>query len=174
MEVNKRDNEGGGEAQTQDPTPNPNPNPNPSHPQTRVSKGKSCKGCLYYSSDLQSKSKNPRCVGFSESLPQVSSSIVGKTELEASKKGLSLTGFKYACAGYSVYIDNKDSAADQQDKIAKLPVCIGLEMVLAMEPKTAAGQSPAPAQRNEENKIRAPSSTTDGYFKRQAYIFSIG
>jgi hypothetical protein len=43
-----------------------NQNPNPS--QSKGLKGKSCKGCLYYSSQQKSKSKNPTCVGFSRAL----------------------------------------------------------------------------------------------------------
>lgn len=31
--------------------------------------GKSCKGCLYYSSNFQANSRNPLCVGLSRSLP---------------------------------------------------------------------------------------------------------
>lgn len=36
---------------------------------TNVNKGKSCKGCLYYSSIFKSNSRNPLCVGISRSLP---------------------------------------------------------------------------------------------------------
>ena len=36
-------------------------------------KGKSCKGCLYYSSSLKSNHRNPLCVGFTRSLPKGSS-----------------------------------------------------------------------------------------------------
>lgn len=32
-------------------------------------KGRSCKGCLYYSSQLKSDSRNPLCVGLSRSIP---------------------------------------------------------------------------------------------------------
>ena len=32
-------------------------------------KGRSCKGCLYYSSQLKSDSRNPLCIGLSRSLP---------------------------------------------------------------------------------------------------------
>lgn len=46
--------DGGGHGET-------NPNPN---------KGKSCKGCLYYSYTLKSDSRNPLCVRFTRSLPQ--------------------------------------------------------------------------------------------------------
>nr|DAD40409.1 TPA_asm: hypothetical protein HUJ06_014732 [Nelumbo nucifera] len=38
--------------------------------QAKGMKGKSCKGCLYYSSILKSKSRNPRCVGVSRTLQQ--------------------------------------------------------------------------------------------------------
>lgn len=37
-------------------------------------KGKSCKGCLYYSSTFKSNSRNPLCLGLSRSLPQGSPS----------------------------------------------------------------------------------------------------
>lgn len=37
--------------------------------------GKSCKGCLYYSSTFKSNSRNPLCLGLSRSLPQGSRSI---------------------------------------------------------------------------------------------------
>ena len=47
--------------------------------------------------------------------------IVGGTELEASKEGRSLTDFKDACVGYSVFL-NKDSSSDQQNKQAKLAI----------------------------------------------------
>ncbi|CAA3016355.1 Hypothetical predicted protein [Olea europaea subsp. europaea] len=36
--------------------------------------GKSCKGCLYYSSHLKADSRNPLCVGLSRSLPNDSRS----------------------------------------------------------------------------------------------------
>ena len=55
--------------------------------------------------------------------------IVGETELEASKEGRSLTDFKYACVGYSVFLNKKDSSSDQQIKRAELPVCVGLEVL---------------------------------------------
>lgn len=55
--------------------------------------------------------------------------IVGETELEASKADRSLTDFKYACVGYSVFLDRKDSPSDQQNKQAELPFCVGLEVL---------------------------------------------
>ena len=68
----------GGEGQARNPVPNDNANPNPNpnanpnspHSTTRGSKGKSCKGCAYYSSVHKAKSKNPTCVGFSRTLQQ--------------------------------------------------------------------------------------------------------
>lgn len=48
--------------------PDSNPNPNPNRP--RTVKGKSCKGCAYYSSVLKSKSKNPTCYGLSRTLQE--------------------------------------------------------------------------------------------------------
>ena len=64
MEMDKEDD--GIPNPSPSPSPNPNPNPNP----VRGSKGKSCKGCLYYSSILKSKSQNPRCIGISRTLHQ--------------------------------------------------------------------------------------------------------
>ncbi|QHO47778.1 hypothetical protein S83_000012 [Arachis hypogaea] len=128
-----RGGEGEGQARIPAPNdkanPNPNPNTNPNSPNntTRGSKARSCKGCAYYSSVHKSKSKNPTCVGFSSTLQQVPPYDVGETELEASKEGRSVANFKYACLGYSFYLDNKDSSADSQDKTAKLPFCTGLE-----------------------------------------------
>ncbi|KAH9622817.1 hypothetical protein KSS87_011223 [Heliosperma pusillum] len=91
-------------------------------------KGKSCKGTLYFSSILKSKGKNPRCVGFTRSLQQVPNYIVSESEVEASKEGRSLTDFRYACVGYSVYLDNKgaQTTGDKKPR-AELPVCVGLE-----------------------------------------------
>lgn len=65
MEMGKENADDGG-AQNQNQNPNPNPTPNPS----KGSMGKSCKGCLYYSSLQKSKSKNPTCVGISRTLQE--------------------------------------------------------------------------------------------------------
>lgn len=56
--------------------------------------------------------------------------IVSESEVEASKEGRSLTDFKYACVGYSIYLDkNKDATptGDQKPR-AELPVCVGVEV----------------------------------------------
>ncbi|XP_058109605.1 uncharacterized protein LOC131252852 isoform X3 [Magnolia sinica] len=94
------------------------------------SKGKSCKGCLYYSSLLKSDARNPLCVGVSRTLQQVPSSIVGESEIEASKEGRSLSDFKYVCVGYSVFLDAKDNPNEQQENQAELPFCVGIELLL--------------------------------------------
>ena len=162
------------EKRTQNQNPNSNTNPNNQNQnQSQGSKGKSCKGCLYYSSALKSNSRNPTCVGIPRTLPQglffnltfytsfilminrvsyvlliqldyfvktrkkdmywmkfliVPSYIIGESEMEASKEGRTLTDFKYACVGYSVYLDNNDSSTHRSDKHTELPFCVGLEV----------------------------------------------
>ncbi|CAL0334177.1 unnamed protein product [Lupinus luteus] len=138
---------------------NPNSNPNSvngSGEKGGGSKGKSCKGCAYYSSLHKAKSINPTCVGFSTTLPQaVPPNVVGETELEASKEGRTLTNFKYACIGYSVYLDNKDSSADMKEKTAQLPFCVGLEVVLEEKPSTSPVGN-VPAHKTEEHEHATP------------------
>ncbi|CAK9157059.1 unnamed protein product [Ilex paraguariensis] len=117
---------GGGD----DISPNTNDNRNKVQPGGSGSsskQGKSCKGCLYYSSTIKSKSRNPLCVGITRSLPQVPRYIVGESEMEASKEGRNLTEFRYACVGYSVYPDRKNQSTDVQESQAELPVCVGIE-----------------------------------------------
>ncbi|KVI08784.1 hypothetical protein Ccrd_012832 [Cynara cardunculus var. scolymus] len=75
-------------------------------------KGKSCKGCLYYSSTLKSNSRNPVCVGITRSLPKAPRYYVGESEMEASKEGRSLADFRYGCVGYSVLVDRKVNNAN--------------------------------------------------------------
>ncbi|KAJ4851091.1 hypothetical protein Tsubulata_016167 [Turnera subulata] len=94
-----------------------------------ASKGKSCKGCLYYSSNLKSKGKNPRCIGIPRTLQQVVPNYVGKTEEEASKDGRALSEFYYACVGYSVFI-NKNRSTGKQASPGDLPLCVGLELLV--------------------------------------------
>ncbi|KAK9942743.1 hypothetical protein M0R45_008392 [Rubus argutus] len=161
-----------------------NQNPNYSNPvQSRGStRGRSCKGCLYYSSVQKSKSKYPTCVGFYRTLNQVPSYVVGETELEASKADRSLTDFKYGCVGYSVFLDRKDSS-NPQNKQAELPFCVGLEVLYDKRPP---GQvhSPSPAHKSEDGvrpipqpRSYKPHSTGDEYltrFKRNAGLVASG
>ncbi|RZC66541.1 hypothetical protein C5167_010238 [Papaver somniferum] len=121
-------------------------------------KGKSCKGCLYYSSVHKSKERKPLCVGISRTL-QVPSHIVGESEVEASKEQRRLTDFKYVCVGYSVHMDSKDkdpstnpdagarNPSNPQGKRSELPFCIGIELLVDKRPAAAtatatAGQAP--------------------------------
>ncbi|KAL9665526.1 hypothetical protein QQ045_020946 [Rhodiola kirilowii] len=93
---------------------------------TSISKGKSCKGCLYFSSVLKSNSLHPRCIGLTRSV-QVQGYFVGKSELAATKEGRSLTDFKYGCLGYSVYLDDQKASEDTPGQKVELPVCVGVE-----------------------------------------------
>ncbi|KAM1264437.1 hypothetical protein ACFX2J_034243 [Malus domestica] len=38
-----------------------------------------------------------------------------------------LAHLKYACVGYSVFLDRNDTPADPHNKQAELPFCVGLE-----------------------------------------------
>ncbi|KAL5563115.1 hypothetical protein UlMin_032862 [Ulmus minor] len=185
MEVGKEDEDGHGGTQ------NPNPNSIPNGNRTRGSSmGKSCKGCLYYSSLQKSKSKYPTCVGLSKTLHHVPDYIVGETELEASKEGRSFTDFKYACIGYSVFLDKKDSSSSHpQDKQAELPFCVGLEILLDKRSE-AHTHAPAPAPthvHNREEIVRPVPQPTRSYkpthsageeymnrFKRNAGLVAAG
>lgn len=114
-----------------------------------VNKGKSCKGCLYYSSTFKSNSRNPLCVGISRSLPHVPQYMVSQSEMEASKEGRSLTDFRYSCVGYSVYPDRKDHPHDVKEGETELPVCVGIE-VLVDRRVTNAGTTPAHVHNKED------------------------
>ncbi|KAH0685363.1 hypothetical protein KY284_015916 [Solanum tuberosum] len=116
--------------------------------------GKSCKGCLYYSSTYKSNSRNPLCLGLSRSLPQVPQYIVGKSEMQASKEGGNLTDFRYSCVGYSVYLDQKARSADGQGVQIELPVCAGLE-VLVDRKVSSAEAAPGHARRREGVHVEA-------------------
>ncbi|XP_039035141.1 uncharacterized protein LOC120171506 [Hibiscus syriacus] len=160
---------------TQNQNPNSSANPNNQN-QIRGSKGKTCKGCLYYSSALKFKSQNPTCIGIPRTLQQVPRYISGESELEASKEGRTLTDFKYACVGYSVFLDNKDSSPE-------LPFCVGLEVLLD---RTAASNDHVPVNihKNKDSHAlpqtrtqRSTPSTGDEFynrFKRNAGLVAMG
>lgn len=48
--------------------------------------------------------------------------------MEASKEGRTLTDFRYACIGYSVFLEKNGQSSDPQKKQAELPFCVGLEV----------------------------------------------
>ncbi|KAI4964147.1 hypothetical protein ZWY2020_006968 [Hordeum vulgare] len=81
-------------------------------------KGKSCKGCLYYSSVLKSRGYNPICVGIPRSIPQ------------GRGAGHDLRQFKYACAGYSMFVDDRDAKTGENGAKTLLPYCQGLELLV--------------------------------------------
>ncbi|KAL1536628.1 hypothetical protein AAHA92_29251 [Salvia divinorum] len=117
-------------------------------------KGRSCKGCLYYSSQFKSDSRNPLCVGLSRSLPNVAPRyIVGTSEMEASKEGMILRDFKYGCVGYSIYADQKNRASDPQQSEPELPVCMGVEVLVDRKIKESLADGnrlPAPQHRSPQ------------------------
>lgn len=63
--------------------------------------------------------------------PLVPQYMVSQSEVDASKEGRSLTDFKYACIGYSVYPDRKDHPRDVNDGETELPVCVGIEVSIS-------------------------------------------
>ncbi|KAI4375682.1 hypothetical protein MLD38_013523 [Melastoma candidum] len=158
------------------PKPNPNPNPNPDSvaPASSLYKGKSCKGCLYYSSLKKAKSQPPTCVGISRKLQQVPGYTSGNPNSETSKDGLALLDFRYACLGYSVFLEKSDQSSNPQDKQPNLPFCVGLEVLLDKR-NNSAGTEHAPAHvRKHEDTHAFPqrraynttTSTGDDYFSR--------
>ncbi|KAK4745011.1 hypothetical protein SAY87_011323 [Trapa incisa] len=159
------------------PPPSPNRSPNPGGLANPAGghKSKSCKGCLYYSSVQKSKSQRPTCVGISRSLQQVPRYVVGETELEASKGGRTLTDFRYACVGYSVYLEK-----DPQKKQAELTFCVGLEVILDSR-TTPVPQVSQHAHKREDSHAfpqrythkPASSVTGDDYLSRFARNASI-
>ncbi|KAL4577691.1 hypothetical protein LXL04_013802 [Taraxacum kok-saghyz] len=140
-------------------------------------KGKSCKGCLYYSSTLKSNSRNPVCVGITRSLPKVPRYYVGESEMEASKEGRSLADFRYGCVGYSVYSDMKNQTADSQDTQKELPVCVGVEVLVDRKVNNANSAPTHAHAHNKDNhaipqpRVNRPTTTTtqstsDDFFSR--------
>ncbi|KAL5205735.1 hypothetical protein ABZP36_033944 [Zizania latifolia] len=108
-------------------------------------KGKSCKGCLYYSSVLRSRGFNPVCVGIPRSIPQVPSYVVDEPREEAAAQELDLTQFKYACAGYSMFaVGDKDSQSGEKEGKMLLPYCQGIELLV--DSRLAERKSPTAEQ----------------------------
>ncbi|KAI7756798.1 hypothetical protein M8C21_014469, partial [Ambrosia artemisiifolia] len=131
---------------------NNNNNPQSLNEKVGSRKGKSCKGCLYYSSTLKSNSRNPLCVGITSSLPKVPRYYVGESEMEASKEGRSLADFRYGCVGYSVYPDMKNHNGDVEETKKELPVCVGIEVLVD---KVTNG-NPAPTHAHKKDNHATP------------------
>ncbi|KAE8783548.1 hypothetical protein D1007_42965 [Hordeum vulgare] len=115
-----------------------------------VVKGRSCKGCLFYSSVLRSKGRGPVCVGVTRGIPQVPDRMVGEIELGAIQEGRNLSNFKYACAGYSIYLDDKESSTPKGEKYAELPICVGVELLTDRAPTKQAPAKQASAHIKKE------------------------
>lgn len=45
--------------------------------------------------------------------------------MKATQDGHDLSDFKYACIGYSIFVDNND----KQEHRAQLPFCAGIEVI---------------------------------------------
>ncbi|KAJ8470777.1 hypothetical protein OPV22_025120 [Ensete ventricosum] len=152
-------------------------------PLRNASQGKSCKGCLYYSSLLKADSRNPLCLGLTRPLKHVvPSSIVGESEMEADKEGRSLSDFRYVCVGYSVFLNNKQDTTENQENQAKLPFCAGLELLV--DRKTSAAEHvpthvhnkevPVHAHREEAKTVHAPRNNFFSKFSRSAGLVASG
>ncbi|URE46535.1 hypothetical protein MUK42_03485 [Musa troglodytarum] len=124
-------------------------------PTARTLKGKSCKGCLYYSSLLKSDSRNPVCVGISRTLPTAPLFIMGESEMKATQDGHDLSDFKYACIGYSIFMDNNDNSTDKQEHRAQLPFCAGIELLV--EKRVSITDHVAAPVPKEDATARSPS-----------------
>ncbi|TVU01114.1 hypothetical protein EJB05_53438 [Eragrostis curvula] len=128
-----------------------------------VVKGKSCKGCLYFSSVLRSRSRGPVCVGVTRAIPEVPERLVGEIELEAIREGRNLSDFKYACVGYSIYLDDKENPMGKREKRAQaqLPICVGVELLADRRAPFKEGLSKKDAPQPRRYK---PGHAGDGFF----------
>lgn len=149
-------------------------------------KGKSCKGCLYYSSVLKSRGYNPICVGIPRSIPQVPGFVVEEPREEATAQGHDLRQFKYACAGYSMFVDDRDNKSGDNEAKALLPYCQGLElladrrMVERKSPNVehASARNPKEAATNPQEQGQRPPHMARqefmGRFRRSAGLVASG
>jgi len=119
-------------------------------------KGKSCKGCLYYSSVLKSRGYNPICVGIPRSIPQVPGFVVEEPREEVAAQGHDLRQFKYACAGYSMFVDDRDGKSGGDEAKALLPYCQGLELLV--DSRMVEKKSPAAEHASTRNPKEAAAT----------------
>ncbi|BFG39225.1 hypothetical protein CerSpe_254990 [Prunus speciosa] len=128
-------------------------------PEKVSNKGRSCKGTLYYSTALKSKAYNPICLGVPRTLPQVPDSVVVETEMEASKEDRHLADFRYACAGYSMYLDRIKEDPSQKNTL-ELPVCVGLELLVGKRiHKTSPAAAPVSTHVHHKEDVREVPQT---------------
>ncbi|XP_071739126.1 uncharacterized protein [Rutidosis leptorrhynchoides] len=135
--------------------------------------GRSCKGCMYYSSTLRSSSRNPVCVGFTRSLPRVPRYDVEESDID--DKVRSLADFRYGCVGYSVYSDVKSQNGDGQETEKVVPECVGFKLL--MTPRvTNTSSALTHAQTKDKHAVPQPQphlsspgpgqSASNGFFSR--------
>ncbi|KAG2636367.1 uncharacterized protein LOC120661343 isoform X1 [Panicum virgatum] len=152
-------------------------------------KGKSCKGCLYYSSALKSRGYNPICVGIPRSISQVPNYVVDEPKEEAMAQGHDLRQFRYGCAGYSMYVDNRDGQGAESEGKTLLPYCRGLELLadsrlVEKKPSTAelapahvSNDAAATARSHQQGQQRPAHLARQeflGRFKRSAGLVASG
>ncbi|BFG39223.1 hypothetical protein CerSpe_255010 [Prunus speciosa] len=127
-------------------------------PEKVSNKGRSCKGTLYYSTALKSKAYNPICLGVPRTLPQVPDAVVRATEREASREDRHLADFRYACAGYSMYLDRIKEDPSQKNTL-ELPVCIGLFWVSRRIHETSPAAAPVSTHVHHKEDAREVPQT---------------
>ncbi|CAM6120666.1 unnamed protein product [Calypogeia fissa] len=115
-------------------------------------KGRSCRGCLLYSSTLRDARRNPICIGLGRTEPRVYS-LVGDSDRDAAKEGRRLADFKYACIGYSIHKE-ATASSDRPIDTGELPLCVGVEFLADRRPQAAS--SPTPLEQLEQNDEGPP------------------
>ncbi|XP_025801641.1 uncharacterized protein LOC112881164 isoform X2 [Panicum hallii] len=137
-------------------------------------KGKSCKGCLYYSSVLKSRGYNPICVGIPRSISQVPNYVVDEPKEEAMSHGHDLRQFRYGCAGYSMYVDNRDSQGGESEGKTLLPYCRGLELLadsrLVEKKPSTAEQAPAHVSNDATARSHQQGQQRPAHLARQEFL----
>lgn len=56
--------------------------------------------------------------------------MIGESEIEATQEDHNPSDFKYACVGYSVFLNNKHSSVEKEENQPELPLCAGLEVLI--------------------------------------------
>ncbi|XP_062199615.1 uncharacterized protein LOC133902052 [Phragmites australis] len=137
-------------------------------------KGKSCKGCLYYSSVLKSRGYNPICVGIPRSIPQVPSYVVDEPKEEAMAQGHDLRQFRYGCAGYSMFVDNRDGQGGESEGKTLLPYCRGIELLvdsrLVERKSSTAEQAPTYVSKDDATRSHKQGQQRPGDLARQEFL----
>ncbi|KAJ1290539.1 hypothetical protein BS78_02G251800 [Paspalum vaginatum] len=137
-------------------------------------KGKSCKGCLYYSSVLKSRGYNPICVGIPRSITQVPTYVVEEPKEEAMAQGHDLRQFRYGCAGYSMFVDNRDGQGGESEGKTLLPYCRGLELLvdskLVERKPSTAEHAPVHVSKDATTRSHQPGQQQPAPLGRQEFL----